>query len=563
MRKQDAREVVQAEWRAQTNEYFDEHGKSMIYESQQMKANEIVHHFIENDATIVTLVLPPQWGKTGTALCVMYHLSTHPDDAKMVLPKNVFMITGMSDTDWVAQTRERLLPIFQKNVYHRNKLASQINKFKKIRDSLIVVDECHIGTSKDQTLHSQFQKAGLLNIEFLRSNNIKILMISATPDNIKIEADQWGEHHRTVIPSGDELEPAGYVGFGTLLAEKRVLKASLSCEEDVSVIMKTIEERWPRTPRYHIFRVSDKMRDRSTLRDLIDSKGYLCDEHDSKNRINEIDTQLDEAPLRHHFIFIKGFWTASKTLNDKHIGICYESGNDNTRAAQGLCGRLLGWGKQRGPAAPLFFCSNPGLIKAYQELMKNECDYMQIKRWNALKLKRKGPVTKIVPSVINPEGIANLDPEPMKVPNGGASPHQPPREGLKKLGTLSLAAAAKAATPGSGTWLTKQPLRLSSMEFMAKYKLKKISATAKAMGIENANVSYTRSAAQKVANLTNYFKNPDWASKSLHIIKEKRDDGDIFIVIKRDLDLLDNLKKGEVYYAHNEKGTVDKYMALL
>lgn len=561
MRKQDAREVVQAEWRAQMNEHLDDHGKPMIYESQKLKAIEIVNHFIENDVTIVTLVLPPQWGKTGTAMCVMYHLTTHPDDAKMILPKNVFMITGMSDTDWVAQTRERLLPIFQKNVLHRNKLASHIGKLKKIRDSLIVVDECHIGTSKEQTLHSQFKKAGLLDIAFLRANNIKILMISATPDTIKVEADQWGDHHRTVIPSGDELEPAGYVGFGTLLAEKRVLKASMSCEEDVSAILKTIQERWPTTPRYHIFRISDKMRDRSTLHDLIEANGYLCCEHNSANRIKEIDALLEVAPPHHHFIFIKGFWTASKTLNDKHIGVCYEAGNDNTRAAQGLGGRLLGWGKQRGPSAPLFFCSNPELIQVYQELMRNGCNYMQIKRWNALKLKRKGPVTKIVPSVINPAGVANLVPEPLRKPCDDAVPsHQPTREGVRKLGTLSITAAAACA----GVWLTKRPLRLSPVEFMTKFDKKKIPTTAKAMDIKTANVSYTRASAQKVANLTNYFKKPEWAGKPLHIIKEKRAGGDdVFIVIERDLELLENLRTGEVYFAHNEKGTVDKYVALV
>jgi hypothetical protein len=563
MRKQDAREVVHAEWRAHTNEYLDDHGKPMIYESQKLKAIEIVNHFIENDVTIVTLVLPPQWGKTGTALCVMYHMTTHPDDAKMILPKNVFMITGMSDTDWVAQTRERLLPIFQKNVFHRNKLASHIGKLKKIRDSLIVVDECHIGTSKEQTLHSQFKKAGLLDIAFLRSNNIKILMISATPDTIKVEADQWGDHHRTVIPIGDELEPAGYVGFGTLIAEKRVLKASLSCEVDVAAIIKTIQDRWPTTPRYHIFRISVKMRDRSNLRDLIEANGYLCEEHDCTNRIKEIDAQLDEAPVRHHFIFIKGFWTASKTLNDKHIGVCYEAGNDNTRAAQGLGGRLLGWGKQRGPAAPLFYCSNPELIQVYQVLLRNDCNYMQID-WNTIKLKRKGPVTKIVPSVINPAGIANLVPEPVREPGGGAGQsHQPPREALKKLGTLSVAAAMEACDTGEGTWLTKQPLRLSQDEYTTKFRLKTIPKTATAGHPKIANVSYTKSSAQKVANLTNYFKKPEWAGKRLHIIKEKYDAGDVFIVIERDLELLENLKKGDVYFAHNEKGTIDKYVALL
>ena len=65
--------------------------------------------------------------------------------------QNVFFITGMSDRSWLDQTRERVLPCWRKNVYHRNtlhKMSAKIKSLEKRKDILIILDECHLANKK-------------------------------------------------------------------------------------------------------------------------------------------------------------------------------------------------------------------------------------------------------------------------------------------------------------------------------------------------------------------------------------------------------------------------------
>lgn len=569
LRKADARECVLAEWKAINNSFADR-GETMIYASQKTKAVEIMEHFV-NGKSLVSLVLPPQWGKTGTALYLMYLMTTYADDDKAINPSNVYVVSGMSDTDWENQTRDRMIPMFRNRVCHRNKLSKMLEHMKTVRDGLIVIDECHIGSALDQTLHKQFKNAGLLDLLFLKDSNIKILMISATPVNVLLDAEQWGkDNHALVISNGTDT--VGYMGFHTMLQEKRLRTAKLTKEDDIAGIMKTIRERWT-TPRYHIFRISEKMRMQSTLTDVIKAQGYTLSYHDSTQRNDDIDTVLTIQPYRHHFIFIKGFWKASKSLNDKYIGICYEVTTDGTAAAQGLGGRLNGFGKQSGPEAPLLYC-NPALIKEYQDWIVKGCDYLKCKRFNSTALKIKdGVVTDIKPSVILAEKIKNLVPVPHRdrdlndsdMDDNDSDDEVGRNTVLKKVKSMTLT-NLDATTLPTDKLITSVPRVMSTKEFMSTYKINNIPSSASELSkhfnkhIKRANISYTAASAQKVASIDNYYKNPDWAGKALHVCKQKATD--TFLVIERNTKLLEELRRappGQTYYAYNERELVDVY----
>jgi len=120
-------------------------GEQLVYEEQRIVGKQIVDLFSEK--VLVTLCAPPQWGKTGVSLYVAYHMCLMGTN-----PGNVFFITGMSDRSWLDQTRERMLPCWKQNVYHRNtlhKMRDKILEVDKMRDILLIVDECHLANKKD------------------------------------------------------------------------------------------------------------------------------------------------------------------------------------------------------------------------------------------------------------------------------------------------------------------------------------------------------------------------------------------------------------------------------
>ena len=95
-----------------------------LFHKPQKEASESILHLFRTKA-LVTLCAPPQWGKTGVSLYTSF---------KMVKERNidensVYFITAMSDRSWVDQTRERILPMWRKNVFHRNTLERDSREF--------------------------------------------------------------------------------------------------------------------------------------------------------------------------------------------------------------------------------------------------------------------------------------------------------------------------------------------------------------------------------------------------------------------------------------------------
>ena len=76
----------------------------------------------------MTLCAPPQWGKTGVSLYVSYKMSLNRT-------KEVFYLTGMSDKTWIEQTRERVLPSWKKNIYHRNTLQKLLIRLLDLKEN--------------------------------------------------------------------------------------------------------------------------------------------------------------------------------------------------------------------------------------------------------------------------------------------------------------------------------------------------------------------------------------------------------------------------------------------
>ena len=554
-KKDLAREAVQGSWNYEENEAA-ERGQTLVYASQRELAAHIVAAF-HDGKLLVTAIAPPQWGKTGTIHQVIHSMTTHIDEDAMILPQNVFVVTGMSDTDWCKQTKQRLLPMFRDQVYHRNEMRGLQDALRGRRDCLIVIDECHFACESDQTVHRCFSEAGLLDVNVLKSNNVRILSVSATPAAMLLDAQTWGSLHAHVC--ANVANAPAYTSFKDMLAEKRVRSKQLKSVEDVTRLMDDIEARW-QTPRWHILRVSDKELKRCNFHYTATQRGFLVIQHNSTRRVANMETLLKRAPDRHHFLLIKGFWRAATTLDDTHIGVCYDNTKDYLAAAQGLAGRLCGYNRQRGETAPLLY-TNVCAIEQYVVWMNHQCDYFQCAKHlsSALKIKM-GVVLFKKNTTMEPSGVANLT--PVVVQRASATELEktvkPKRvyaaKPLKKIGVVV------GTTNPDGAKLASTFETLPIKAFLQRFGLTSMPASAqglsKALKAANvkANVSFTANSANSVSNLMNYFKHPEWALADFQIYW-KPDEGMTHVsLVSRKHDVLQSLQKGDRCVFHTFDG---------
>ena len=388
--------TLEREWSYEKKQ-AKEKGTKLVFKDQRKVAEQIVDVFKKKN--LITLCAPPQWGKTGVSLYVSYKMSK-----KKIKSENVFFITGMSDRSWINQTRERVLPMWRENVYHRNtlhKFEEKIKNLKEKRNILIFIDECHLANKKDHTLGEIIENLRLNNPFYLSLKNIKILQISATPSNSLIDASGWS-NHAVVCPKIG----SGYVSFETILKEKRI--HNMKNLEDRGECKKYIKKVTKGKSMYHLIRsVSSGPYGSLVYRNILNNFRRLCmiknytlielNMTKTQQEVENIYDSLQERPKKHTFILIKNMLGASKTLDDRFIGSIHESTpvrKDYSSEVQGLPGRLCGWSKKRGKNGVKLFCDK-FIIEKYIDLFNSGYDYEQDDyEWsdNRLRINMKGKI---------------------------------------------------------------------------------------------------------------------------------------------------------------------------
>ena len=375
----------------------------MVYKNQIEAATEIVHELFGGNKVVVTLIALPQVGKTGTFLEVAYRACTHPDDTSIIDPRNVFIITGMSDRDWQKQTETDMLEPFKRRVYHRGKLNTKdredgfYTNLANARDALIILDECHIAVEKTHLISSNLKRLGLLDIAVLRARNIKILEVSATPGATLRDTQSWGAENHSIVTLN---ESPTYIGFKDFIREGRLHDSfDLAKEEEVTKLAAFVKATFPE-PRWHILRLSAKSKAHATFEErfkaVCAAERWNIQNHSAIDRVGDIDYHMSKRPTQHTFLIIKEFWRAGKRLNDAFVGVVHEltaAVKDTNVTAQGLAGRLCGNDKRKGPGAPHIFC-NVQLIHEYIDWIKHKGDFNAVKAYHSKNLTVKdGRVT--------------------------------------------------------------------------------------------------------------------------------------------------------------------------
>lgn len=377
-----SKKVLKKEWISE-KKLYKERGSLLVHKPQKEVGKQIIRKFSSND--LITLCAPPQWGKTGVSLFVSYMMARK----KGIDPNNVFFITAMSDRSWLMQTKERVLPMWRNNVYHRNTLhylEDRVNKLKrekKDKNILIIIDECHLANRRDFTMGKIIESMNLKKPGELKKKNIKILQISATPSNTLTDAELW-DNHSKICPRFNN----NYVSFQTFLDEDRLrdphnLTTDEGCENYFSEVFLG-------TPKFHFIRsISCGPTGKATYSLTKSSLQKQCIKHGAElielnmtktqAEITKIFHNLNQQPEKHTFILIKNMLGASKTLSDKYIGSVHESlpnEKDNSSEIQGLPGRMCGWTKKRGISGTKIYCQTK-IVENYLKLYDSEFDFNQ------------------------------------------------------------------------------------------------------------------------------------------------------------------------------------------
>ena len=354
-------------------------GKSKVHRDQRICSQIIISEFEKNPQLLMVMAVgKTQSGKTGVMYSCIQEF-TEPDhiSGNHVPVQNIYLITGLSSTQWKDQTKDRIPGILSENIFHRPELKTKfMESIRGKKNILILMDEVQIACGKTQTLAKEFEEMGLLDIQFLMKYDIKIVEFSATPNGTLRDCKYWVEHSKIV-----KVNPGkGYVGCSELLSNERIRDCKDLCESDearknILDIKALIDEKFKR-PLYHIIRTKTGQFQLITISMFKEVFGDDCNylHHDSEN-ISSLDEFLGEGdkepppppPPKHTFIFLKEMARCAKTFKKDLIGIWYERYSNNMRddiVIQGLLGRATGYDDN---GISIVF-TNTDSIKRYDEL---------------------------------------------------------------------------------------------------------------------------------------------------------------------------------------------------
>ena len=417
--KPQQRERLGMEYRHR-NHALEAVGLSLTYPNQQEAANEILNHFANGKIGVV-LVAQPGVGKTGVALETTYRMCTHADDNLCVLAKDVHTHSGMNDTSWKEQYVRSMLPSLTEHITHRSKIKNELDELSRLQNGLVITDECHIASGVRMTQSMVLKEAGLLSVDNLQMKRNKILNISATPEGILVDMNQWGADKAALVI----LQPGAlYKGFQVMIDEQRILNAPpLNTEAEVETLLRFFDERYvASSKRFFPFR-GLSAESIQHIHNVATRLGWIVVPHDSNKTIENVDAVMRIAPTAHTIILIKDFWRASKRVIRTHVGGSYEKPplTRNTSAtAQGLTARFCDTFAYTGDwlnpnLRPIHYC-DLGAIEQYLEWYNNGCNYRSTD-YTSSKLKSRGGRIRKQPKLVhhtNVDGLVvapeNMDP---------------------------------------------------------------------------------------------------------------------------------------------------------
>lgn len=389
-----------------------------IFPNQIEDANNIVDLFYKNKRHVISIQKKTKVGADGLMIEIVKLLTTHNDDNFVVNPRDVKIITGMSNAGWEKDMIDKSPNCFKDKIFHHGKLSRA--DLTNLQNGLIIIDEIDTGDKEYQVLHRTLKEAGVLNVEHMKKHNNLFVFISATMIKELYDLYRWGELHELYKMT----IPESYIGHNDLLNMKIVKEFyPLSTRENA--------ERWvqedilnyygPDDNRVHIVRVNKNTV--NVVEHACIRKGVAFRNHTSTDRLTEEEiNELFKEPLTQPIVLgVKGFFRRANLIPNSwklRIGCTHElytKNVDNNVQIQGLPGRMTGYwrniiegGHKTGP--------HRTSIKAIKEYEISYNDPFGINSYQTAGFKKKkGKVVSNSTIMLSPKHIENLEPVDLSV----------------------------------------------------------------------------------------------------------------------------------------------------
>jgi hypothetical protein len=321
-----------------------------IYPNQKIDAAIITDKFYQTQTRVISIVKRTKAGMDGLTIEISKNMATHPDDNFALHRSNILDITAMSNLSWEEDMKNKIPTCFKDNVYHHGKLKQLRSVLNSLKNALIIIDEIDCGDKEDQKLHTILKESGILDIQYMNENNIRIIFVSATMRNELLDLYKWGNdnhytHHMTIPPN--------YIGHKEFLSmgiikEYYPIKTAASAERWVQ---EDILQNYGDDYRVHLIRTDEKHKDHlmdACIRNGIIFKNHTSDERITHEELVQIFDNIGKFG-KHIVIAIKGFYRRANLIPNewkKKIGATHERyaiKYDTNVQVQGLPGRMSGF----------------------------------------------------------------------------------------------------------------------------------------------------------------------------------------------------------------------------
>ena len=345
-----------------------------IYSNQTDVANKVVEKFQIRSKVIQLIISQTQTGKTG---CMIEIINKYINNNKIPI-ENIYIISGLSSTDWKKQVKARTPDSLESNIYHLNDLQKFKEAVRGKKNILLCIDEVQCACLKEQTI-SKVMVALEWTIDKMFEYDIKIAQFSATPDGMifGLFKKQWKEewysvhimkegtnyygskkmHSRDKIKQNKDLSGRDKYGNWKIRCntdgeiETNEKQTEDNILEMISDILSFSEKKYSiiRTSgtniqyiKENIINTINKYYKNTELLNLFDSdiKEYSMD-----GNIEIINDILKIRPIKHTIILIKEKLKCSHTIVKTYIGVVYERYSkkfNDSFIIQGLLGRITG-----------------------------------------------------------------------------------------------------------------------------------------------------------------------------------------------------------------------------
>jgi hypothetical protein len=320
-----------------------------IFPNQMLDANSIVDKFYNNNRRVVSVQKRTKVGADGLMIEIAKLMTTHIDDNFVVDPYKVRIITGMSNTGWESDMKDKSPECFRGNIFHHGQLSK--SDLCGLKNGLIIIDEIDTGDKEEQVLHKTLDGADILDIKYMEENNLRIVVISATMIRELYQLHQWGEYHESYTMSIPDL----YIGHGELL-EMGIIQEFYQISDELTAmrwVREDILENYGDDFRVHIIRLNGKGKNKNAdiVQTACQATGVVFKNHTSDERLTEDEIkELFDDPLKSHVVLgVKGFFRRANLIPNQwkvRIGATHELYTktvDNNVQIQGLPGRMTGY----------------------------------------------------------------------------------------------------------------------------------------------------------------------------------------------------------------------------